>query len=86
MKEQAFANAFAVLIAVVYIICAAWVVVARNGFMVFFGNWIHGIDMKALPYNAPTAGNLIIGFATAVAASWVAGYLFVWLYNQFAKK
>ena len=86
MKEQAFANAFAVIIAIIYVICAGWVLVARDSFMTFSGNWIHGIDMKVLPYNAPTAGNLIIGFVTAVTASWVAGYLFAWLYNQFAKK
>jgi len=86
MKEQAFANAFAGIIAIIYVICAAWVVVARDSFMSFFGNWVHGIDMTALPYNPPTAGGLIFGFVTAIVAAWVGGYLFVWFYNQFAKK
>ena len=86
MKEQAFANAFAVTIAAVYAICAGWVVVSRDSFMGLTGNWIHGVDMKALPYTAPTAAGLVFGLITAVVASWVAGYVFAWLYNQFSKK
>lgn len=86
MDKKAFAHAFAVLIAVVYAICAAWVVVARDSFMVFTGTWVHGINMKTLPYMSPTFGGLVIGFVTAVGAGWLSGYLFAWLYNQFSKK
>ena len=86
MKEQAFANAFAVTIAAVYVICAGWVVVSRSSFMGLAGSWIHGVDMEALPYTAPTAAGLVFGLITAVVASWVAGYVFAWLYNQFSKK
>lgn len=86
MKEQAFANAFAATIAIVYVICAGWVVVARDSFMDLTGTWVHGIDMKSLPFAQPTAGGLIGGFITAVIAAWAAGYLFAWLYNQFSKK
>ena len=86
MKEQAFANAFAVTIAAVYAICAGWVVVSRDSFMGLTGNWIHGVDMKALPYTAPTAAGLVFGLITAVVASWAAGYVFAWLYKQFSKK
>lgn len=86
MKEQALANAFAAIIAIVYVICAGWVVIARDSFMVFTGNWIHGVDMKALPYTAPTAAGLVVGFVTAIIAAWIAGYVFASLYNQFSKK
>ena len=86
MKEQAFANAFAATIAAVYVICAGWVVVSRSSFMGLAGSWIHGVDMKALPYTAPTAAGLVFGLITAVVASWVAGYVFAWLYKQFSKK
>ncbi|KKR57712.1 MAG: hypothetical protein UU05_C0024G0017 [Candidatus Curtissbacteria bacterium GW2011_GWA1_40_47] len=86
MKEQALANAFAVIIAAIYVICAAWVVIARDSFMAFSGNWIHGIDLETLPYISPNTGGLIFGFVTAVAAGWVAGYAFAWLYNKFSKK
>ena len=86
MNQKAFANAFAVLIAFVYITCVAWVMVARDGFMSVTGSWIHGIDMKSLPYMPPTAGSLGFGFVTAIVAAWISAYVFVWLYNQFAKK
>jgi len=86
MKEQAFANAFAVTIAIVYVVCAGWVVVSRSSFMGLAGSWIHGVDMEALPYTAPTAAGLIFGFVTSVIAAWLAGYVLAWLYNQFAKK
>jgi len=39
-----------------------------------------------LPYISPNTGGLIFGFVTAVAAGWVAGYAFAWLYNKFSKK
>lgn len=86
LKPQAFANAFAVFIAVVYVICAFWVVVSRDSLMALFGSWAHGVDWTSLPYAPPTAGSLIVGIVTAVVAAWVAGYLFAWLYNQFSKK
>lgn len=86
MKEQAFANAFAVFIAIVYVICAFWIIAARDSLMTLTGTWAHGIDWKSLPPATPTVGGLIFGFVTAVVAAWVAGYLFAWLYNQFSKK
>ena len=86
LKPIALANAFAVLIAVVYFVCAAWVVVARDSFMVFTGTWVHGINMKILPYTPPTLRGLVVGFVTAVVAGWLSGYLFAWLYNRFSKK
>jgi len=85
MKEQAFANAFAVTIAIVYVVCAGWVVVSRSTFMGLAGSWIHGVNMESLPYTAPTAAGLVFGLITAVVASWVAGYIFAWLYKQFSK-
>lgn len=84
MKPQAFANAFALLTAIVYVICAGWVVVSRSGFMALTGTWIHGIDMEALPFKTPTFGDLVIGFVTATAAAWVAAYLLGWFYKRFA--
>lgn len=53
--------------------------------MALTGNWIHGIDMEALPYKAPTGIDLISGFMTAIVAAWLAGYLFAVFYNYFAK-
>lgn len=82
---KATANAFAALIAVVYVICAGWILISRNGFMTFTANWVHGIDMEALPYTPPAMIDLLIGFITAVITAWLAGYLFAWLYNYFAR-
>ena len=86
MKEQAFANAFAATIAAVYVICAGWVVVSRSSFMGLAGSWIHGVDMKALPYTAPTVAGLVFGLITATVAAWIGAFIFAWLYNQFSKK
>ncbi len=86
MKVQAFANAFAVFIAIVYAICALWIITARDSLMTLFGSWAHGVDWQSLPYAPVTATSLIAGFVTAVLAAWIAGYLFARLYNQFSKK
>ena len=86
MKEQAFANAFAATIAAVYVICAGWVVVSRDSFMGLAGSWIHGVNMKTLPYTVPTAAGLVFGLITATVAAWIGAFIFAWLYNQFSKK
>ena len=85
MKEQAFANSFAAVIAVVYVVCAAWVILSRNTFMQLTNSWIHGIDMNSLPPKDITASSLLSGLITALIAAWISGYLFARLYNLFAK-
>lgn len=85
MKEQALANAFAITMAVVYIICAAWTILNRASFMSFVGVWVHGVDLSALPYSQPTLSGLVVGLVTATVAAWISGYLFAWLYKKLAK-
>lgn len=84
LNELAFANASAVLTGAVYIACSLLVALFPDYFRIVGQSWFHGIDISLIWTGEPR-GNFLIGFVTAVVGTWLAGWVFVRLYNQFAK-
>lgn len=84
LKEQAFANASAVLMAIVYVVCVLFVVLLPGVSKTVAVSWFHGFDLGLIWTGGPR-GNFLVGLITATAGSWIAGWLFAWLYNKFAK-
>lgn len=85
LNEQAFANASAIVTAVVYIACSLLVALFPGVFKIVSQSWFHGIDLGLIWTGSPR-GNFLIGFITAVIGTWLAGWIFAWVYNQFVKK
>ncbi|MBI2007318.1 MAG: hypothetical protein HYS83_01270 [Candidatus Blackburnbacteria bacterium] len=81
LNEQGLANASAVLVAAVYIICALFVVVLPDFSKAVAGSWFHGIDLDAIWTGAPR-GNFILGFVSSVVLAWTGGWVFAWVYNK----
>ena len=80
--------AFAVVIAAVYVACAVAVVVFPDGALSFLNTWAHGIDLSLIKRpaaHALTAGDWAVGFVTAAIAGFLAGALFGWTRNAFAR-
>ena len=80
--------AFAVVIAAVYVACAMAVLLFPDGALSFFNTWAHGIDVSVIKRpaaDALTAGDWAIGFVTAVIAGFLAGTLYAWARNAFAR-
>lgn len=84
LNEQAFANASAVLTAIVYVVCAILVAAFPGVFKIVGQSWFHGVDLGLIWTGSPR-GNFIVGFITAVIGTWLAGWVFAWLYNNFVK-
>lgn len=84
-NPKATAHALATIGGLSYIICAAWVMLARDTFMNFFTMWAHSVNLTALPASTPGIGNVVIGFITFTGAAWITGYLFAVTYNYFDK-
>lgn len=85
LNEQALANASAVLVAVVYVVCALFVAVLPDISRAVAGSWFHGIDLDSIWTGAPR-GNFVLGFVSSVTLSWVAGWGFARVYNRFVGK
>lgn len=85
-NPKATANALALVGAGSYVICAVWVMVARDSFMGVFTTWTHSVNLAALPAKIPDVGSVITGLITFTLAAWVAGYAFAVAYNYYNKK
>lgn len=80
------AHALGVTGAILYLVCAGWVLIARGNFMAMVTYWAHSVDMAALPQKVPTVTEVTIGLITFTAAAWATGYLFATVYNYFQKQ
>ena len=84
MKEQAFANALAAVTGIVYVVCSLSVALFPGFSKVVGQSWFHGMDI-GLIWTGNARGNFLLGIISAVFGMWLAGYIFAWFYNQFAK-
>ncbi len=82
----ATANASAVTVATVYVICALAVGLFPEFTMTVARSWFHGIDLSQISSWNISFGSLVLGFVTAVAYAWFIGYVFANVYNYFLKK
>lgn len=83
---MATANAAAVTIIVIYIVCAGAVLVAPDFAMGIAGSWFHGIDITKIAALNITLASFIWGLITSTIGTWLVGYLFALLYNKFVEK
>lgn len=84
LKAKPFANALAITMAALYLICALAVVVIPGLFKAVAVSWFHGIDLEAI-WTGGSRGNFLLGLISAVIFSWLFGYLFAWVYNKLTK-
>ena len=84
LNVSAWANALGTLMGIVYVFCSLAISLFPNISQAVAQSWIHGIDFAAIWTGNPR-GNFLLGLVTAVGISWVAGWLFAWLYNKFTK-
>lgn len=84
LNETAWANASGVLIGIVYVFCSLAIALFPDLSQTVAQSWVHGINFGAV-WTASPRGNFLLGLITAVGLSWIAGYLFAWLYNKFVK-
>ncbi len=84
LNKKALANASALLVGAVYIVCAVLVAIFPGFFKAVAESWFHGIDLGVIWTGSPR-GNFVLGLVTASGGSWLASWVFAWIYNKFAK-
>lgn len=88
VKPWVIGAAVALTMGVVYVACATASLLVPDGFLSFANNWVHALDLSLIkrPASASLSLNdLGIGFATAVAAGFLAGATYGWARNLFAR-
>src|SRR3989344_5290309 len=85
LKEQAFANALAVVTLGVYVVCRVLALVASDLLFAIGQSWFHTWNLDAVKSVAPfDLGIFIIGAVTSTALVWITAYAAANLYNRFA--
>lgn len=79
------ANATAVTIAVIYIVCVAAVVLLPDLSLTIAQSWVHGLDLSKIYAVNVSLGSFILGLVTSTAGGWLIGYIFATVYNYFLK-
>lgn len=84
LNVTAWANASAVFMGIVYLVCALLVSTLPDLSRLVAGSWFHGLNIDLIWTGAPRP-NFLLGLISAVALSWISGWVFAWLYNKLAK-
>jgi len=88
MKKDplATANASAITIAFVYIVCALSIILFPVLSLRIAQTWVHGLDLSRMMGFDVTFGSFIFGLITSTLGGWLVGYVFAVSYNYFLKK
>lgn len=86
LDPKGFANASAIIVGVIYVVCAALTVVAPD-FLISLGNsWVHALDIAKIKDINITFGSFLYGLASIMIFAWVVDYLFAVVYNKLIKQ
>jgi hypothetical protein len=86
LNKTVLANASAVWMGVIYLACGFAVSAFPGLSKTLTQSWFHGIDVAKLWSGEPFPGNFLLGLVSSVILTWVAAYLFAYLYNYFLGK
>lgn len=71
-------------VALVYALCAFFVLAAPQAAVRFFSLWFHGLDLtKIATITTPSFFSLVLGFLSSTITAAVLAAVFVWLWNIF---
>ena len=79
------ANASAVWIGIIYLVCRFLVVLFPELSKAVTQSWFHGIGFSRFDSSNLTVSSLVLGLVSSVLTVWVIAYLFAQFYNYFLK-
>lgn len=82
----ATANAAALSIGVIYLVCAFSILLAPDVAFGIARTWFHGVTLSEFSNTNVTSVSFIVGLLTSTTGGWAAGYMFAYFYNMFVKK
>lgn len=85
-EPNATANAMAVTVAIIFIVCRLAVALFPDLAMTIAKSWFHGLEISQVSGWNLSLGSFVLGLATSVGGAWLIGYVFANVYNYFIKK
>ena len=73
-----FANAFALGMAVLWVLCSAVIWLLPSFSWTVTGWWMHGMDLSSMGGWNLTISNFLLGGITAIASAWITGWILAW--------
>ncbi len=83
---NATANASAITIGVVYVVCRIAIALFPDLTMAIAQALFHGLVLNNSSSWNLSFGSFVLGLVTSVVGTWLIGYLFARLYNYFLKR
>lgn len=85
LDTKHFAIAITTFISVIYIVCAAAILIAPLESIKFFNLFFHGIDLTKIT-KVPILSEVVIGFIISVIITIILSGLFVYIWNKFNER
>ncbi|KKR72294.1 MAG: hypothetical protein UU81_C0044G0013 [Microgenomates group bacterium GW2011_GWC1_41_8] len=85
-EPNATANAAAVTVAVLYVVCRIAIALFPDLAMSVAQSWFHGLELSKVSSWNLSMGPFILGLVTSVISAWLVGYVFATAYNYFVKR
>ena len=82
----ATANAAALTVGVIYLVCALSVLLFPDMVLSIARTWFHGVTLSEFSNTSITPVSFLVGLFTSGAGGWAIGYVFAYFYNSFVKK
>jgi hypothetical protein len=82
LRPVPLASSSAIVAALLYVLCAIFAAVAPGIYLAVLRSWFHGVQLPTLAGAGMSAGGLILGITTLVAAAWVSAAALAALYNR----
>ncbi len=86
LDSLSFANAAALIMAVVYVVCRLSVGLFPDLTLAIAQSWFHGIDLARISGWNLGVGSFVLGLISLSLFTWVVDYVFAEVYNNLVKK
>ena len=87
LKPNVVGLSVAIVTALVYLVCLAFVAIFPLETVATFGNYfVHGIDLSSIAAKDIKLSDSIIGFVIVTLSAYIAGYIFALVYNWLGQK
>lgn len=85
LEKKVIANAFALSMAILWVVCSALVYLLPGFTLLVTKWWMHGMDIEVMGVWNLTLSSFVWGGLTLTIGAWIMGYIFGWSWERVSK-